>query len=39
MEVDKAHIHLMIESVPKISPLQIVKVLKQQSTVGQMDIL
>lgn len=33
MEVDKDHIHFMIESVPKISPLQIVNVLKQQSTV------
>ena len=32
MEVDKEHIHMMIESVPKISPLQIVRVLKQQST-------
>lgn len=29
MEVDKDHIHLMIESVHKISPLQIVRVLKQ----------
>lgn len=33
MEVDKDHIHMMIESVPKISPLQIVRVLKQQSTI------
>lgn len=33
MEVDKDHIHMMIESVPKISPLQIVRILKQQSTV------
>lgn len=32
MEVDKDHIHMMISSVPKISPLQIVRVLKQQST-------
>lgn len=32
MEVDKDHIHMMIESVPKISPFQIVRVLKQQST-------
>lgn len=32
-EVDKDHIHMMIESVPKISPLQIVRVLKQQSTI------
>ena len=33
MEVDKDHIHMMIESVPKLSPLQIVRVLKQQSTI------
>ena len=33
MEVDKDHIHIMIESVPKVSPLQIVRVLKQQSTI------
>jgi putative transposase len=32
MEVDKDHIHLMIESVPKLSPLMIVRVIKQQST-------
>ena len=32
MEVDKDHIHLMIESEPKVSPLMIVRVLKQQST-------
>lgn len=33
MEVDKDHIHLMIKSVPKLSPLMIVRVLKQQSTI------
>ena len=33
MEVDKDHSHMMISSVPKISPLQIVRVLKQQSTI------
>ena len=33
MEVDKDHIHLMLDSVPKLSPLQIVRVLKQQYTV------
>lgn len=33
MEVDKDHIHMMINSVPKISLLQIVRVLKQQSTI------
>ena len=32
MEVDKDHIHLMIESEPKVSPLMIVRVLKQQCT-------
>lgn len=32
IEVDKDHIHIMIESVPKLSPLMIVRVLKQQST-------
>lgn len=33
MEVDKDHIHMMVSSAPKISPLQIVRVLKQQSTI------
>jgi putative transposase len=33
MEVDKDHIHMMIESVPRLSPLQIVRTLKQQSTI------
>ena len=33
MEVDKDHIHIMISSAPKIPPLQIVRVLKQQSTI------
>lgn len=32
IEVDKDHIHVMINSVPKLSPLMIVRVLKQQST-------
>lgn len=32
IEVDKDHIHLMVDSVPKLSPLMIVRVLKQQST-------
>jgi len=32
METDRDHIHLMIESVPKLSPLQIVRRLKQEST-------
>jgi putative transposase len=31
-ESDKNHLHLLIESEPKISPLQIVRMLKQQST-------
>lgn len=30
--VDKDHIHIMIASEPKVSPLMIVRVLKQQST-------
>ena len=34
MEVDKDHIHIMVESVPKLSPLQIVRVLKQESTIN-----
>lgn len=33
MEVDKDHIHFMINSVPKLSPLQIVRHLKQCSTI------
>lgn len=33
MESDKDHIHMMISSVPKISPLSIVRKLKQESTV------
>lgn len=33
MEIDKDHIHFMISSLPKISPLQIIRVLKQQSTI------
>ena len=32
IEVDEDHIHLLIESVPKLSPLQIVRKLKQTST-------
>lgn len=34
IEIDKDHIHLMIESEPKVSPLMIVRVLKQQTTVS-----
>lgn len=34
MEVDKDHIHLMIESSPKLSPLQIVRKLKQEITIS-----
>ncbi|MCE5221927.1 MAG: IS200/IS605 family transposase [Clostridium sp.] len=33
IEVDKNHIHLMVESEPKVSPLMIIRVLKQQTTV------
>ena len=32
IEVDADHIHLLVESVPKLSPLQIVRKLKQTST-------
>jgi len=32
METDKDHIHMMICSEPKLSPLQIVRRLKQMST-------
>lgn len=33
MEVDKDHIHLLISSVPSVSPLQVVNRLKQISTI------
>ena len=33
IEVDKDHIHIMIDASPKVSPLQIIRVLKQQSTI------
>jgi putative transposase len=33
MEVDKDHLHLMIESRPMLSPLQIVRRLKQETTI------
>lgn len=33
METDKDHVHLLVKSVPKVSPLSIVRILKQQSTV------
>jgi len=33
IEVDKNHIHLMVESEPKVSHLMIVRVLKKQTTV------
>ena len=32
METDKDHLHLMVRSDPKLSPLQIVRRLKQMST-------
>jgi putative transposase len=32
MEVDRDHIHCLVKSEPKISPLSIVRKLKQQST-------
>lgn len=34
METDKDHIHMMVRSEPKLSPLQIVRRLKQMSTTG-----
>lgn len=33
METDKDHIHLLVSSEPKLSPLQIVRKLKQESTI------
>ena len=33
MEIDKDHIHLIVNSEPKISPLQIVRRLKQETTI------
>jgi len=33
MEIDKDHIHLLIQTEPKISPLRIVKTLKGKSTI------
>ena len=33
MEVDKDHIHLIVTAVPKLSPLQIIRKLKQETTV------
>lgn len=34
MEVDMDHLHLMISSTPSLSPMQIVRKLKQESTIG-----
>lgn len=33
IEVDKNHIHLLVESEPEVSPLMIVRTLKQQTTI------
>lgn len=33
-EIDKNHIHLLVDSVPEISATQIVRKLKQESTVS-----
>ena len=33
IEVDKDHIHILVDSEPKLSPLMIVRILKQQSTI------
>jgi putative transposase len=35
MEIDQDHIHLMVNSEPKISPLQIVRRLKQETTISE----
>ncbi len=32
MEVDKDHIHILVSSEPKVSPLQIVRIIKQITT-------
>ena len=34
MEVDKDHLHFLIDSTPGVSALQIVKKLKQESTIA-----
>lgn len=34
IEIDKDHIHLLIDSIPNISATQIVRKLKQESTVS-----
>lgn len=33
-EIDEDHIHLLIETIPRISPSQICRVLKQESTIA-----
>lgn len=33
IEFDKNHVHLLVESEPKVSPLMIVRTLKQQITI------
>jgi len=33
MEVDKNHLHLMVTSKPNLSPTQIIRKLKQESTI------
>lgn len=38
MEVDRDHIHLLIRSEPKLSPLMIVRKLKQESTIDVWNI-
>ena len=32
METDKGHVHILVSSIPRLSPLQIVRKLKQEST-------
>lgn len=33
LETDKDHIHILVNSIPKLSPLQIVRKLKQETTI------
>jgi putative transposase len=34
LETDKDHIHILVNSIPKLSPLMIVRKLKQETTIG-----
>ena len=39
METDKDHIHLLVSAEPKVSPLQVIRRLKQESTARAWKIL